>query len=181
MNTSQASTPSGLPQALVKLGVLLAVGMSLSAFVLGMQAKHLGAGKQSISVKGLAERPVKADSAEWRIGVRTPGAGFAEALAKLRKDRLVLDQFLIKQGFDKGNLKEAVESVEPNMVEEETASGRTHHVQRGFIAKQEITVNSKDLVKIEQAHKAAQHLAALPRLKPTPPANGPTGGTPGAE
>lgn len=34
---------------------------------------------------------------------------------------------------------------------------------------------------VEQAHKAAQHLAALPRLKPTPPANGPASVTPGAE
>jgi len=34
---------------------------------------------------------------------------------------------------------------------------------------------------VEQAHKAAQHLAALPRLKPTPPANGPASGTPSAE
>jgi hypothetical protein len=134
--------------------------MSLSAFVLGMQAKHIGAGRQSISVKGLAEKPVKADSAEWRIGVRVHGASFAEALQKLRKDRLVLDQFLVKQGFAAGNLKEAVESVEPNMVEEETASGRTHRVQRGFVASQEITVSAKELAKIEQAHKAALQLAA---------------------
>ncbi|MBK9234989.1 MAG: SIMPL domain-containing protein [Rhodoferax sp.] len=151
---------SGLPQALVKLGVLLALGMSLAAFVLGMQAKHIGAGKQSISVKGLAEKPVKADNAEWRIGVRTPGVSFAEALARLRKDRLTLDQFLVRQGFDKNNLKESVEGVEPNMVEEETASGRTRQVQKGFVAKQEITVHSKDLAKIEAAHKAALQLAA---------------------
>ena len=60
MNQAQTTLPSsGLPQALVKLGVLLALGMSLAAFVLGMQAKHIGAGKQSISVKGLAEKPVK--------------------------------------------------------------------------------------------------------------------------
>lgn len=161
MTQAQTTLPSpGLPQALVKLGVLLALGMSLAAFVLGMQTKHIGSGKQSISVKGLAEKPVKADNAEWRIGVRTHGASFAEALAKLRKDRLVLDEFLTKQGFDQGNLKEAVEGVEPNMVEEETASGRTHRVQRGFVASQEITVSAKELAKIEAAHKAALQLAA---------------------
>jgi len=43
-------------KALVILGVLLALGMSSGAFILGIQAKQIGAGKQSISVKGLAEK-----------------------------------------------------------------------------------------------------------------------------
>lgn len=154
-------TPAaGLPQALVKLGVLLALGMSVAAFVFGMQAKNIGAGKQNISVKGLAEKPVKADSAEWSIGVRTEGATFAEALAKMRKGRAVLDQFLAKQGFDAANLKETVEDVGPNMVEVETASGRTRQVQKGYAASQEIIVSAKDLGKVELAHKAALQLAA---------------------
>lgn len=62
--TNSSSTTAGLPQALVKLGVLLALGMCVAAFVFGMQAKQIGASKQNISVKGLAEKPVKADSAE---------------------------------------------------------------------------------------------------------------------
>ena len=157
---SNSPNSAGLPQALVKLGMLLALGMSVAAFVFGMQAKHIGAGKQNISVKGLAEKPVKADSAEWNIGVRTEGATFAEALAKLRKGRAVLDQFLLKQAFDAADLREATEDVEPNMVEVETANGRTHQVQKGYAASQVITVSSKDLGKVETAHKAALQLAA---------------------
>ncbi len=157
---SHSPAAAALPQALVKLGVLLALGMSVAAFVFGMQAKQIGAGKQNISVKGLAEKPVKADSGEWSIGVRTEGATFAEALAKMRKGRAVLDQFLVKQGFDAANVKEAVEDVAPNMVQVETANGRTHQVQKGYVASQEVIVSSKDLGKVELAHKAALQLAA---------------------
>jgi hypothetical protein len=51
-------------KAVVILGVLLALGMSSAAFIFGIQAKQIGAGKQSIAVKGLAEKPVTADYAE---------------------------------------------------------------------------------------------------------------------
>jgi uncharacterized protein len=57
MNTSKA---------LVILGVLLALGMSAAAFIFGAQAKHIGVGKQTIAVKGLAEKPVIADYAQLR-------------------------------------------------------------------------------------------------------------------
>lgn len=147
-------------RAVIALGVLLAVGMSTAAFIFGVQAKHIGAGRQSISVKGLAEKPIKADHAEWRIGMRVYGQSFAEALAKLRRARPVLDQFLDKQGFGKDAVREMNESVAPNMVEEDTASGRTRQVQKGFVASQELVVTTKDLAKIQSASKAALQFEA---------------------
>ncbi|MFM9863695.1 MAG: SIMPL domain-containing protein, partial [Micropepsaceae bacterium] len=55
-------------KAVVILGVLLAIGMSLAALIFGIHAKQIGAGRQTITVKGLAEKPVKADAAEWTVG-----------------------------------------------------------------------------------------------------------------
>ena len=145
---------------MVALGVLLAIGMSAAAFIFGAQAKHIGSGRQSISVKGLAEKPVKADYAEWHTGVRVHGQSFAEALGKMRRARPALDQFLAKQGFDKDALKELSESVVPNMVEEELANGRTRQVQRGFTASQEIVITTKDMAKIDAANKAVLQFEA---------------------
>jgi uncharacterized protein len=141
-------------KAVVILGVLLAIGMSLAAFIFGLQAKHIGAGKQSIAVKGLAEKPVTADYAEWSVGLRVQGATFAEALANLRNERPALDAFLATQGFAADALKSGTETVTPNMVEEEAPEGRTRIVQRGFNAAQSVLITSKDLPRIEGAHKA---------------------------
>jgi hypothetical protein len=147
-------------KAVVILGVLLALGMSAAAFIFGVQAKHIGAGKQTIAVKGLAEKPIAADYAEWSVGLRGQGNTFADALAKLRKERPALDEFLAAQGFAKDAVTEGNESVTPNMVEEDAPGGRTRQVQRGFNAAQDVLVTSKDLPRIEAAHKAALQFEA---------------------
>jgi uncharacterized protein len=151
---------SETPRSVVILGVLLALGMSAAAYIFGSHARHIGAGRQSIAVKGLAEKPVKADYAEWTLGMRVHGGSFAGTLAELRKQRPVLDAFLAQQGFEKSALKEGNESVMPNMVEEETASGRTHQVQKGFVGTQELVTTTKELAKVTAAHKAALQLEA---------------------
>ncbi len=141
-------------KAVVILGLLLALGMSSAAFIFGIQAKQIGAAKQSISVKGLAEKPIAADYAEWTVGLRVQGGTFADALAVLRKERPALDAFLGAQGFAADALKSERESVTPNIVMEELPGGRTRQVQRGFNAAQDVVITSKNLAAVETAHKA---------------------------
>jgi hypothetical protein len=147
-------------KAVVILGVLLALGMSAAAFIFGIQAKQIGAGKQTITVKGLAEKPVAADAAEWTVGLTVQGATFADTLVKLRKEKPTLDAFLTAQGFAKDALADGNESVTPNMVEEDAPGGRTRTVQRGFNGSQNITVRSNDLPRVVTANKAVLQLEA---------------------
>ena len=141
-------------RGLTALGVLLALGMCVGAYLLGMQTKQIGAGRQTISVKGLAEKPVKADLAEWTTGVELNAPSFAEALKKLREAQPKLRQFLVAQGFAAESLKEAAERVVPHMVEQETSEGRIRMVQQGFEASQNITFAGPDLTKVAKAYKA---------------------------
>jgi hypothetical protein len=97
---------------------------------------------------------VTADYAEWSVGLRVQGATYAEALANLRRERPALDGFLAAQGFAPDALKNGNETVTPNMVEEEAPEGRVRIVQRGFNAAQNVLITSKDLPRIEAAHKA---------------------------
>jgi uncharacterized protein len=149
-----------LSRSIMVLGLLLAIGLAAAAFIFGIQAKHIGAGRQSISVKGLAEKPVTADYAEWTIGVMVIAPTFAEALAELRSLKPTLTQFLVKQGFEPIVQKEGNEEVAPNVVPEHTKNGEVKQVQIGFIASQKINVTSKDLPKMVLAHKAALQLRA---------------------
>jgi hypothetical protein len=144
-----------MSRALIISGLLLAIGMSSAAFIFGLEAKHIGSGRQSITVKGLAEKPIKADYAQWTITAQTQGQTFADALQALRAARPALDDFLHKSGFDKTAITEGTESVAPNMVDEETSSGQMRQVQKGFLAHQDLLITSHDLAKIEATHKAA--------------------------
>jgi hypothetical protein len=133
---------------------VLAIGIALGAWLLGTQVKHIGGGRQAISVKGLAEKPVKADLAEWTVTTEAVGATFADALAKLRAEQPKVRAFFAAQGFDASVVKDGDESVRPHMVEQEKPNGDVRYVQKGFEASQSLTVATPDLAKIESANKA---------------------------
>lgn len=139
--------------AMAVLGLLLALGMSGAAFILGVQAKKAAAGPQSISVKGLAEKSVQADMAEWTVTVAVTAPDFAQALAKLRQERPLLDGFLAQQGLENNGWQEGNEQVIPHMVEVPLPQGGVKMEQSGFDASQNITLSSKELTKIVSASK----------------------------
>ncbi|MEE9331445.1 MAG: SIMPL domain-containing protein [Methylophilaceae bacterium] len=145
--------------AMTILGLLLAIGMASAAFILGVQAKRAVTGQQSITVKGLAEKPVKADRAEWTINIAVPNATQAGALKAVASTRQVVEAFLEKQGFAKDNLRLDIEALRPHY-EEVLTQGRFRQVQKGYEAYQNIHITSKDLAKITAANKAFLQLRA---------------------
>lgn len=139
--------------AMTILGILLAIGMSSAAFILGVQAKKAASGQQSITVKGLAVKDVKADNAEWTVTISVNEPTFAEALNKLRAERPALDAFLIKEGLDKSSWQEGGESVTAHTETIYLPQGGTKTEQHGYDATQSIVVASKDLPKVVMASK----------------------------
>jgi uncharacterized protein len=134
--------------------VIFSLALIIAASVLGYQVKQVGGGRETISVKGLAEKPITADRAEWSVGLQVQGATIAEALGKLRKEKPALDQFLASAGFDAKSLGESNEAVEPNFEQVEGRNGNMRSVQVGHVARQTITVDTTDLAKIIAASKA---------------------------
>ena len=134
--------------------VIFSIALILAAAILGYQVKQVGGGRETISVKGLAEKPIKADRAEWTVSLQTQGATIADALGKLRKEKPALDQFLATAGFAAGTLTESNESAEPNYEEVEGRNGNMRSVQVGHIARQSVTINTTDLPRIIAAAKA---------------------------
>lgn len=149
-----------LPYSMAVLGLLLALGMSGAAFILGVQAKKAVSAQQSVSVKGLAEKNVQADTAEWTATVSVTAPDFAQALAKLRKERPALDAFLVGHGLDKTGWQENSELITPHMVDVPLPNGGTRSEQSGFDANQSIVITTKELAKVVAANKAILSLQA---------------------
>jgi hypothetical protein len=145
--------------SLTILGLLIAIGMASAAFILGVQAKRAVSGQQSITVKGLAEKPIKADSADWAINIVTTSLTQLGALEKLTEERKVVEAFLDKQGLTKDSRTEEVETINPHF-EEIYVKDTPRQLQKGFDAIQNIHVSSKDLAKITAANKAFLQLRA---------------------
>jgi uncharacterized protein len=153
------SEQNNLFKAMTVLGVLLAVGMSASAFILGVQGKRAISGQQSITVKGLAEKPIKADSAEWLVGIHATSDTQAEALEKLAEERKVAEAFLDEHGLTDVMRVVSVEDIAPHY-EEVFVGDSPRQIQKGFDASQGIRVTTKDLAKISAAHKGVLQLRA---------------------
>ena len=134
--------------------IIFSVALIVAAAILGYQVKQVGGGRETISVKGLAEKPVKADRAEWTLNLQTQGATLADALAKLRREKPLVDKFLADAGFAKDALADSNESTEPNYEEVEGRNGNMRSVQVGHIARQSIVVNTTDIARIAAASKA---------------------------
>ena len=66
----------------------------------------------SISVKGLSEKPIKADSARWEINVQTPTASnsIPEAYQLLDQNLKTLQAFFVEQGFKATDLQQGNKS-----------------------------------------------------------------------
>lgn len=134
--------------------LVFSIALVLAAAVLGYQVRQLGAGRQTISVKGLAEKPVKADRAEWRVQIQVKGDTIPDALAKLRRERPQLDAFLAQAGFEKASVGETNEAVEPNYEQVEGRNGNWRSVQEGHIARQTLIVDTTDIGKVIAASRA---------------------------
>lgn len=150
---------NNLFKAMAVLGILLALGMSVAAFILGVQGKRAVSGQQTITVKGLAEKPIKADSAEWTLTISVTQSTQAAALEKLATERQVVEDFLTKQGLAAETWTVEVETLNPHF-DEVFIKEVPRQVQNGFDAFQTIRVASKDLNKITAANKALLHLRA---------------------
>jgi uncharacterized protein len=134
--------------------LIFSVALVIAASVLGYQVKQVGGGRESISVKGLAEKPIKADRAEWRVMIQVKGDTSADALARLRKERPQLDRFLAAAGFDRASLADSNEATEPNYEQVEGRNGNMRSVQQGHIARQTLTISTTDIAKVIAASRA---------------------------
>ena len=144
------------------LGLSLALGGAASAAIIGHAIQGMGAGRQTITVKGLAEKPVRADKAEWHLSLQLTAPTFADAVRQLEAEKPLLLAYLQQQGLSGPALSVGDPNIEPHM-EEETVGERTRSVQRGYNGHLDVVVQSTALDKIGQAHRGILALQAAGR------------------
>ena len=141
----QTDNKNSLP--LIIFGIILALGLIAAAFVLGTQFKNL---KQSgtITVKGLAEAPYKANLAQIQMGVSAWGQDYAGAFANGKNDFKALQQFVASKGFSVSSQNVTPISVEPYNEDYVDEQGQTRTRQNGYKATQTLSISSQELNKI---------------------------------
>ena len=88
-----------LSENVLGLGISIALGLVISSGIVSYTINRISSNKQSVVVKGLAEKPVSADQARWDVDVHGVGKTLAEAFAALRSNRPQVAAFFHEQGF----------------------------------------------------------------------------------
>ena len=146
------STEKALSGSVKALGALLAIGLVAAAFVLGGQFKNFRQ-PGTITVKGLAEQNFQSDRARWNTAVSVHGASYQEVLDRLNRQRPKLEQFLRSQGFDVAEIQTAAPEISPAFLVERDAHGNEIRTPNGYDGKQQLTVASSKLDRIQSAHQ----------------------------
>lgn len=137
--------------------LILSLGFIISASVMGYALKQFNGEKNSIVVKGLAEKLIQADLARWEIHLQTSRASDSVSAAYQLLDQEIkaLQDFFIEHGFKATEMKLGNKSSQPYYEEVNQGEGKFTREFRGYTAMQSLVINSRDIQKIEKAAKDA--------------------------
>ena len=136
---------------------LLGGGCAAGGWLMGHGLVAAREADRAVVVKGLAERDVRADLAEWHISFRRAGDGLAAVQAETERDAAAVFTFLAEAGF-------APDEIEPARIEVTDLLARSYrgdNVERArFIVSQTVRVRSR---KVDLVRSASAKLGGLVR------------------
>jgi len=98
------SPSNNSPRSLLIPAGILALGLAFSAIVLAGPLHDFVRSRQTVTVKGYAERRLESDFALWSATITTRGKQINEAADQMDKDSHTVTDFLLAQGIPKENI-----------------------------------------------------------------------------
>lgn len=141
--------------SLLAAGVL-AVGMVVAAWLVADGLREVRTGDRTVTVKGLAEREVKADLALWPMRFVATSNALDEAQARLGADAATVTAFLSAAGIARDAI--AVQSLE--VTDLLAQAYRSGPVESRFIVAQTLMVRSPEVDRIAAASQLVGDLVA---------------------
>ncbi len=136
------------------LGVFIAAGLIVSGYLISDTVYKIKQMERSVSVKGLALKEVKADTAIFPIRFQNSAPTMAELNDKIKQNIIIIESFLKKFGFDKSEI-----TIASAQFTDRLAQGYNNYNPKiRFFADSMITVYSK---KVDQVVKLQRDLYKL--------------------
>ena len=86
-------------------GVFVAVGLSLLGFFIFRGAQSIKLAERYVTVKGLVERMVKSDRADWEIAIRLSGDNLSDLYKQISEQKAKIQEFLQTVGLEESEIK----------------------------------------------------------------------------
>jgi hypothetical protein len=142
--------------AAIVLGILSGAGVAIGGYFIGQGFYAARMGERYVTVKGLAEREVKADLGTWIISYTATAASVADANQTIEQDQKTVVAFVVAHGFADDEIE-----VQPTTVTDKYANqfeGRTPDANQRYLIKGGIRIRSR---KVDQINLASQDTGGL--------------------
>ncbi|MFC7334803.1 SIMPL domain-containing protein [Rhodocista pekingensis] len=139
---------------LLAAALFLSLGIAAGGYLAGTQVARMRLADRVVSVKGLAEREVRADLAIWPLRFVATGNDLAEVQAKTARDEAAVMAFLERHAIP----ADAVVSRGLDVVDLLAQQYRQGPVDSRFIVTRTLTVRTAD---VDTVLKASQDMAGL--------------------
>ncbi len=137
------------------LGLMIALGVAIAGYFIGAGLKELRADKNSISVRGLSERIVKANEAKLSLRYSVAATTVAEYSASVQKAQTEIRKYLSTQGFS----DEEIQVGDVQMTDQMAAQyGSDNRKGPRYVGAGSIVVSTKN---VDLAGKAKQSTSDL--------------------
>jgi hypothetical protein len=149
----QKSFPYG---SAILLGILIGAGVALGGYFIGDGFYHARMGERYVTVKGLVERGVKSDLAQWTISYTAAGPDLNQANAASEEDLKLVIAFATAHGFTGDEVE-----VQPAAVTDTFGSqfqNRQPDQSHRFIIKSGVRIRSNRVDKVRQASQDTSEL-----------------------
>jgi uncharacterized protein len=130
-------------------GLLMALGLAVAGYFVSTTVYKGRLASNTVTVKGFAERDVKADLALWQISYSMTGGNPAQLYAQSSANEKTLVAFLIQKGFGKADIKPGNLQLEDLLANQYRANGVT--ADQRYILKDTISVRSNDVARVDGA------------------------------
>ncbi len=135
---------------------LIAIGIILSGVFLGDSIKYFKNFDRYVEVKGLSERVVKADEANWQISVASSGNDLKSIYATINSQQQIITDFLTKEGFAVSDIQKQPISITDNQAN----AYNTNKSIVKYSATAGVTITTSNVDRVTQAVQDTNQLVA---------------------
>lgn len=131
---------------------VLAIGIALGGFFIGDGIYRAMSGR-TVTVKGLAERDVVADTAVWNIKINGVGGDVAALQSKIDSDIAAIHTFLVDSGFADSDIKNLRVQVRDKYAGYSDAELKNQQNDGRYVIETGVMVRSNDVMLVDNVSR----------------------------
>jgi len=135
------------------VSVIVGVVVLLTAWILGNAYRYKFKSTQTITVNGNAKKDFESDLVKWNATFSRKNFELSAASAQLATDRDLVRDFLVQQGIKVGEIRFEAVNIAKDFEYHTDGKGNGYNTFSGYTLSQTVSVESKDLNKVDNASR----------------------------